>query len=372
MEMSKEQEISNAGTKDPIIPSSTSPPELAAIPIKWWATFGALFLIFQLWIWVRFLISHDCAPIPPPAQLSDADQMRLTLIRILEIISPIVGLWVAYRWALKPLWRQGHIPSDGLLLLTMPLIFFHDNLTFWFSPWIAWSSLFTNVGSWSGSIPGAISPTGHITPSPWLFGPLGYIWGLGLPMLGIAWLMRWWKRRFPKTSNPGIFFVGIGAGFLYDLILDPTGIALQLWAFPGAIQSISVFGGKWYQFPINELLCWGTVEGLGANLLYWTNGKGQTIVERGIERLKVSRLRLQVVRFLAMLCATHLIFLCCYSIPNGILSLNGDFPPPDMPAHLMNRVCGPGTDIICTGKGVPIMKGRTGFFITPDYQLIRK
>ena len=64
------------------------------------------------------------------------------------------------------------------------------------------------------------------------------------------------------------------------LVLLPTG----LYTYPGAIRAVSFNAGTYYQWPVYEGLMWGGVQTALCCLRFFTDDRGRTIAERGLDR----------------------------------------------------------------------------------------
>jgi len=363
-----EQEQSNA-QKAVMVDNTRLVGNIETTPIKWWAFLGALILAFILYIWGKFLLTSAGSVTILHALIPD-DEWRVSAFRTIEVCAVVAGILTLYFSVWKPYRREGRLTTSALVILCMPFMIFWDSTANALLPWWAWSHYWINIGNWAPLIPGVINPTIGQNGEPlWLL--LGYMWGLGYPILLCAMLMRWWKQKYQKTSAMGIFFVGMMGGIIYDLVLEIPFTAIQGWTQFGAPRYLSIFPGTLWQISIPEIIGWGGMCGLCANVLYWTNDKGQTFVERGVEKLKCSDAAKTGLRYLAFLAIFQVIIIGWYVIPGNLASLYGSDPLPNTPAHVIMGHCGEGTDYHCPGPGVPILR-KSGLIITPDERLIRK
>lgn len=99
-------------------------------------------------------------------------------------------------------------------------------------------------------------------------------------------------------------------------------------------------------------MLWGLVVVATASLRYHRNDRGESYVERGSERLKLSTKGRAAVRFLAVVGAVNSLFLA-YDVARMWTSLQVDATT-EQPDYLLNDVCGDGTPVECPGPGVPI------------------
>jgi hypothetical protein len=335
--------------------------------IKWWAFVGLSWLVFQLYVWGSWVVSPDFALVQAPT----GEDAKHFWTKVFEVCSVAVAIAAVYYYTLRPLIRERRLTTDGLIIGVMPWLCFQDPFGLYAAPWWNYSAHFTSFGNWMNQVPGALAPNAHFIPEPIFAVSTFYVYLLGIPLLIILAAMRAWKRHFPASSPMTIFMVGIGSGFVYDIIVEGLGCQVGIWAFTGAIRDYSIFGGHWYQFPLYEMVFWGGMSGLLANVMYWTNDKGQTFVERGIEKLKMSPASKGLFRYLAVLGVFQSILLIAYSMPIQFFAMNGDGVPEDTPAHLRTG-CGPGSAYACVEPGMPInrvgdrMDGQPGMVLSPQ------
>lgn len=94
---------------------------------------------------------------------------------------------------------------------------------------------------------------------------------------------------------------------------------------------------------------------------YFRNDRGQTIVERGIDRLKVGDRAKQTVKFFAIYGAIHLGFVVLYMIPQQWFATHSDPFPENYKSYMINDMCTSGTDgKTCPGPGVPMPRPESG------------
>ena len=131
-----------------------------------------------------------------------------------------------------------------------------------------------------------------------------------------------------------------------------------IYAYPGSIRSLSLWGGHWYQFPIYEAICFGGWVGFTSVLLYFKDDKGRTWVERGVEKMsfcKNSNFRQSMVRLVAIIGFCQVVELIIYVLPMPLITANADPFPEDTPAFFTqgSGMCGPGTGLACPRPDLP-------------------
>ena len=155
-----------------------------------------------------------------------------------------VGLPIAIWWFIVRPWRrERRITLDGMLMVSMGLMFFQDPLLNYFNTWCTYNTWLWNRGSWSSDIPGWVSPEapGHQVAEPLLINAPGYTAGVLIITIFGCWVMRKIKARWPNISNLRLILVTYAFTFVLDFVME-AGFMLPfgLYTYPGAIRSVSV------------------------------------------------------------------------------------------------------------------------------------
>jgi hypothetical protein len=170
--------------------------------------------------------------------------------------------------------------------------------------------------------------------------------------------MTWLRARNPAIG----FFRLLGTTFLafvvFGLILEAVIVRTQLFSYASTVPSLTLFAGTKYQFPLYETVSWcATYLGL-ACIHHFRDDKGRTMVERGIDKLRVTGKAKTFARFLAIMGACQLVMLVTYNIPYIYWGLHAG-PTPKALADAPWRaagVCGPGTGYNCPDPRDPIAR----------------
>ena len=121
---------------------------------------------------------------------------------------------------------------------------------------------------------------------------------------------------------------------------------------------------SYHKYPLQEML---TVCGsftAVACLRFFHNDRGHSVVERGLDEVRGSAGRKLGLRVFATIAFMNLAMLCCYTIPNTIMSLNQPTWPKDLQqrSYLTNFVCGADTGgRLCPGPYVPIVRNTSAY-----------
>jgi hypothetical protein len=340
-------------------------------PVKIWAFFGGALLILQLYVWIRwvsgpYFVRVPSGPTDPPTFM----KVMLTV----NAISMVVLLPTAIWWFLiRPWRRERRITLDGMLLVSCGLFFFQDPFLNYFNTWCTYNTWVWNRGSWSSHVPGWVSPEspGHQVAEPLPINAPGYSMVLLLVILG-CWVMRKIKTRWPNISNFRLICATYAFAFLLDFVMEGLILLpIGLFTYPGAIRAVSFNAGTYYQWPVYEGLMWGGVMTALCCLRFFTDDRGRTIVERGLDSVRGGVARQQGVRFLAIFAAVSACFFFIYNVPAQWFGMHSDPWPEDHQrrSYFSGGVCGEGSDAPCPNPVLPMPTKRSGF-IDNDGQLV--
>lgn len=340
--------------------------------VKVLAGVGGVILTLQIYVWVRWITGPYFERVPqgpsePPLYMK------------IPLIANAVILWLALPFALwfffiKP-WRQERrITLDGMLLISMGLMFFQDPFLNYFNTWCTYNTWLWNRGSWAPYLPGttASEEPGAMVAEPLLTNAPGYAYGvLLITIIGCA-IMRKIKARWPNISNFRLILITYAIAFVFDFVMEalvllPTG----LYTYPGAIQAVSFNAGTYYQWPVYEGLMWGGVQTALCCLRFFTDDRGRTVVERGLDGVRGGFVRQQFTRFLAIFAGVSACFFFFYNVPAIYLGMHADPWPEDHQkrSYFNGGICGEGTDKPCPHPDLPMHRNHTGY-INTDGQLV--
>ena len=353
-------------------PSFTEEVTRKAKPIKWLAFFGVFFLALQAYIYARWIASGNIKPIPHGP---DAIPTWMTFaVHFQEILGIAIFFGMGYWVVVRPWRRERHVPTVGMLYLGLITVYWQDVAANYFNHVYTWNTHFwMSRGSWYNFIPGWVSPRGNHLAEPLLFaGPIN-VWGVVLPAVVVAGVMRWAKRRWPQLGTVGLLAVALSLAAVIDLVIESTWIHTGLYAFTGTIPKFSVFSGRYYQFPVYEMLFAGAYFGGMGAFLYFKDDRGRSIIERGIDTIKTkSPAQKAGVRFVAFAGFANLMLLS-YNVLFSLTTLYPGFTWSEdivqRRSYLRDDICGAGTTYACPGKDIPIPR-RGGLHVSPEGTLV--
>jgi len=348
-------------------------PRASLDPVRAWALAGGALLAVQLYVWTKwvtgpYFVRVPAGPSDPPTW------MKTILVTWTGVI--MLGFPVAlYYVVIRPWRRERRITTDAMLMGAFGLAFFQDPLLNYLNTWCTYNTWMFNRGSWVMDVPGWVSwnKPGQMMAEPLLMNAPGYTWGVLLcTMLG-CWVMRRAQSRWPNIGLAGLLGVLVVFTFFFDIVMEGLFLMpMGLFTYPGAIRSLSLFPGTYHQYPMYEGLLWGGVQAGFCSLRYFTDDRGRTFVERGLERVRGGAVKRESMRFLAVFAAVSLFFFVFYTIPAQWLAMHADPWPEDIQkrSYFTMGICGEGTGRLCPHPSLPIDQGETSAYIGPDGQVV--
>ena len=322
-------------------------------PVIGWAAAGALLLVFETVVLARWVFGPNFKSTPPgPDQISTAHHALFT---VLQIAVPLAAVVAVYFWVVRPWWRERRLTTDGMLTLSAGMIFFWDMSMNYTSVSLLYNSHLVNRGAWAnGSWPSWISPNANRLPESIFITIPGYVALVFSQVVLVLWILRKIKARRPKlgtTASVLIIFVGL---VVADTIIETILLRTEIYAYPGAIRAITLFAGHTYQVPLSETVLFGGVAlGAIACLSHFRDDRGHTVVERGLDKIRVGAKSKQLIKFLAIFGAVHLAFLVLYMVPQQWFAVHSGPFPSGYGSYMINDMCASGSDgKSCPGPGV--------------------
>ncbi len=322
-------------------------------PVVWWSILGVVMLAFQTYTFGSWILGPNFVPTPTgPDQIADWQRIYFN---ILQVVVPLLALAFVWYWVVMPWRRDGKISLDGMMALAGSTTVFWDLCMNYTSTCLLYNSHLINFGAWTnGAWPGWTSPAGNLLPEPILVTGPGYL-ALVVSQAYVACLVaRKAKERWPEIgvlSIIGLIVIGIT---ILDSTLEMALIRSGVYAYPGGIRELTLFAGETYQFPLTEgFLFGGLAVGAMAILWFFTDDKGLTLAERGIERTSFGQTGQRWMRFFAIYGFIHTAFFVLYMIPNQWLATHADPFPEGYPSYMINNMCVAGDHHDqCPGPGV--------------------
>jgi hypothetical protein len=359
-----EAELVSTGPRD--APAERAPGR----PVLVWAAVGAALLALELFVLAKWVTGPNLVRTRSgPDSISSAARTAYVVLQVAVTAATVLCLWI---WVVRPWRREGRMTTDGMLAVSGGMLFFWDMCMNYTSVSLLYNSNLVNLGAWAnGSWPGWTSPNGNLLPEPLFICIPGYTCLVFAQVVLILFLLRKIKARRPSLgplATIGVIVVGLT---VIDTIIETLLLRTGIYAYPGGIRAITLFAGHTYQLPLSESVLFGGL-GLGAvaALSHFRDDKGRTVVERGLDSLRVGAGAKQGVRFLAIFGAVHLAFLVLYMVPNQWLATHADSYPRGYKSYMINGMCDyPGATsavqargvagVPCAGPGVPIPRPKS-------------
>ena len=327
----------------------TAPETRKARPIVWFGVIGAGFVLLEAWIYITWFTTGEAHRTPTGSSpIPTSTHVWAAVFQISGVVLTVVAIVLAARQSI----RQRRLSWDAMLVIAWVSLYWQDPLINYVRHVYLYSSVLWNWGSWVERIPGWRSPGGHLLPEPILFSGNAYFWlGPGASILAF-FFMRRARRRWPQLGVIGTILCGLAGMVALDILAEVTFIRTGLYAYPGAIRSLSAWGGHRYQFPIYEAILWGSVWTTMGALRFFRDDRGRSVVERGVDRVAAPRWRTPL-RVLALVGVANVAMLA-YSVAINYTALFADPFPRGYPTWLLNRQCGQGTTYACSSPRIPI------------------
>jgi len=332
-----------------------------SVLIKSWFTVGCISFAFMFYVIFNWVTAPYFGPTVLPPGVEVPLQFKIGGHAV-EVIMSLVWLYFIYTQIVKPIRESGQPNTLGLCGVGFFFAIFWDPSMNFIQQGCVYNPYLFNLGFLSAEIPGWMSPNANRLPEPLLAWAGGYpgflIWGC---LFGLA-CMRWAKAKAPGINNVKLAVVGVFGTMVFDTVLEILLIRVTgIYAYPGSIRAMSLWGGHWYQFPLYEGLLFGGWWGLVTVLLYFKDDKGLTWVERGVEKIdlcKRSNFFKGMMRAVAVVGFCQLVEILIYVFPMSIITMNADPFPDDTPAYFTvgTGMCGPGTGQACPRPDLPIQR----------------
>lgn len=254
-----------------------------------------------------------------------------------KVVEAIVLLSVAgfVVHAVRERRRLGRLGTDGLLIVGMVSAAFWDPIYNWLTPAWLYSSNLVNVADWFSHAPGVVNAAAGETPWPIVIVLIGYpLWGVGFAILIAQGLSLIDARRGPASAVAcGLWAWALGA--LITGVAYATFRALGLMTAPG--YRVTFLGD-------DELLLLSLSGGFVFGALGLTrhlrDATGRTLVEQSDSPR---------VRLLGAIGLCQVVVVLGWGLLTVPFSLYAA-PYPDVPDHLLTRVCDVG-DVTGTAYG---------------------
>jgi hypothetical protein len=327
-------------------------------PAMVWAGIGGAWGLFAVYTLIRWVTSSDFKRVDTGA---DAVPVHAKVaIWALQIGLPIIAIAMLWHFVARPLIRapkgERRIPFDGMLAIAWWIMYFpQDAWLNYTGQLFLFNSYAVNFGSWYNATPGWSSPNTALLPEPILIWGFGYLVFLFTFCIVTNWAMRKMKARFPKMGFFGLLATAYVTSVALDWILETPFLRLDLYAYGGAPGWMTVWAGHTYQWPAYEWLLLPMFPMTTmAMFRYYHHERGINPVLRGLDRVKTTPVRRQLLALLAVYGFAQMALLA-YNVPVQWAGTHIDTFPKQK-SYMLNRMCGPDSPghVPCPSKGAPI------------------
>jgi hypothetical protein len=341
-----------------------------ARPVLWWAGIGAAMLALIGYTMIHWVASGDAHSIgtgvtPVPTWMKWS-------VKIQEIGYGIGAVLFLYFMAIRPWRRAGQFTFDALFVLAFVTVIWLDPGPSYFALYHDYNSYFFNLGGWAASIPGWQTPNGQHIAQPIIWDLGAYLCTFCAGVFIANALMHRAKARWPRLGNVGLVLGSFVLFFLLDLIAELAWIHTGAYQYGSTISGLTISSGHWYQFPIYESLWVAVLWTMWSSVRYFRNDQGQTLIERGIDEVRVSARTKTALRFVALVGVLNVIYLAGYILPMQFFTLKSGPWPADTQtrSYFTNGLCGEGTTFACGVDNGPIPSGTNSIHLDPNGRLV--
>jgi Spirocyclase AveC-like len=321
-------------------------------PVLWWASAGVLSVLFQLYLYGRWIGSDHFRS--SPLGKDPVPQWEKTCAWIMQPTFTLGALLVA-AWVIRGCVREGRLTFDGKLTIAWYSIIWLDPVGNYVRPQFMFNAYYVNRGSWVEGIPGWISPNGSNLADALLMEIPAYGMAV-MAAVGTCRLMRAIQRRRPHTGKVGLIGAAwVTSGVLIVAFEAPlcmrTGWAS--WSATALPDWLVIWPGTRWQVPlIPDPIFWSLVFTAMAALRFYRDDAGRSAVDRGLERTRLTVRAKTVVSTLAVVGFAN-IAMGLHTIPSVWASFYLH-KTVEVPSYMRAGVCGKGTSYDCPGPDKPI------------------
>ncbi|MEV6235118.1 spirocyclase AveC family protein [Lentzea sp. NPDC051838] len=288
-------------------------------PIKVWAVIGTAFLVFQAWVFGRWLLAGGARPVPG----TEGTSVLAVVMQAFFAACFVVVSVVLVRRALA----QRLVTLDLAVYVGFLACVWQDALFNFHGFFVSYNRDVLNVTSWGPFIPGwhgdhpGLQVETVLAPG-----------GLAIPLLIIwVWVQTWLTDRLTRPHWPAVrlWSVSVLAGVAMNIVLEYVLIATHMYAYTAPTPYLTLFEGHWYQISLaHNLLIVLFVSTPSVMVHYYARRTGSTpVIFQGMPEPSTGLRLLAGVGFinlgmLALMAGT------------AVLSYLGGPVPSDLPADL--------------------------------------
>ena len=360
-----------ATTTEPVglrSPRAEAPAEAKTTqPVVYWAFLGGVMVLAIAYILIRWITGPYFKAVP--GGVTKLPEFQEVSLQIIQWGGAAIAVGCIYWFLIRPWRRNGAPTSEGLLAVCYGLLYIQDPVSIGGGYWFTYNSTMWNRGSWVPYLPLFNNPDGrpgHMLAEPVFGMGSGYVY-FWIALVAISlWSFKFVKNRFPRLGLPGALFAASLAPALGDVVLEGfIWMKTGFYAYPGA-PGPHLFPGQASAYPLLEGFLIGFLISPYAVLRYYKDDKGYTVVERGVDKLKVGRNVKVLLRFLALVAVSQGIYFFCYNIWAYQIGVHQQAWPAAVQqrSYFLNGVCGSGTGKLCPAASMPNIRPHSAYIGT--------
>lgn len=317
-------------------------------PIVYWAAgIGLLLFIFEIYILFNWVTGPNFTTVPYGP--SEPPQWMKTGMEVGQVLAATGTIYVFYLWTLRPWFRDREVTFWGLMVPILFLTSIYDPTGSYFHNWYTYNAYLLNFGTpLPGGLPGwqSFAEPGAMNAFPIILLPCLYVLVFIFFIWSGALFMGWLRNRFPLMP-PGLMAFCILLFIIFDIIVEGH-IFMRLGWYTESGWGINQ--GEYYQLPWRNIILAALMWTMCASLWFFRDDRGQTIVEKGLEKFRANSAKHITLRFFALFAAIQIILMTFYQVP---MAFHAKYFPGHWPdvvsneTYWNNHICGYDTPRPC-------------------------
>jgi hypothetical protein len=252
--------------------------------------------------------------------------------RVYELII-VAGAMAVATYVVRGCLRQRRITFDGLFCVAAFSAWWIDPAVNAWTPTFLYGQNWLNFTSWCSQMPFVVNKDCGRLPEPWSMG-LIYAFGILLVVKSGGWFLR---RLEDRGVPPGRRVVLLGlAAIVGELIFEAPAIITHNFNYLGGFDWAPFVPDNIRMPPLLDLAAAVWFYGMFVTVGHFRNDRGETLVERGLERFSLRRR--QTLTFLCLVASIQLITMVAAGF-YWMMGVYVDPPSRPLPAQILQGMC---------------------------------